>query len=67
MSIDQKEIDVLREIAYAADSYQLMTKYIAGDFSRLYTALEKWREYKRRVIKDELGVEILDKRPGKTE
>jgi hypothetical protein len=43
MSIDQKEIDVLREIAYAADSYQLMTKYIAGDFSRLYTALEKWR------------------------
>jgi hypothetical protein len=58
MNIETKEVDILREIAYAAENFQQVSRYTSGDFSRVYAALEKWKKYKNQVSKRELGVEL---------
>lgn len=52
LEASQEELELLRDIAFAADNFQQISKYVAGDFTRLYQALQKWREFRQRIRKE---------------
>ena len=44
--ISPEEISILRELANAVDSFQMSSKFVAGDFGPVYSSLVKLRKFR---------------------